>query len=344
MRRFVTLVAVVGLGACGGTGGSGEPATPVEPPTEEPTPEPEPEPVVFPDGTVVLDCEQAPAGTACVPGSQLIRGADTPDECPQPENPAEPVNHQPQATVWVQTFYMDVTEVTYEAYKACEAAGDCNRAGPRYRDFNRPQQPLVGPSWYDAIKYCQAQGKHLPTEAEWELAARGPDGEIHPWGNEPATCERAVIMDETGRSCGVEKQHGQAHKGRTFEVASKPPARHGLYDMVGNAEEWVADWYAKTYERCGEDCTGVNPRGPCGGADRCPGHHYKVVKGGSWYWPAECATGFNRRRHVPSNDPYHHFGFRCAASVEEAQAIIALAETAPPSPADEAPAEEVTAP
>jgi formylglycine-generating enzyme required for sulfatase activity len=252
----------------------------------------------------------------------MIRGFDGPDLCPQPENPAKPVNHHPAAQVWVQTFYMDVTEVTFEAYKACEKAGRCDKAGPRYGDFSRPLQPMIGANWYDARKYCEAMGKHLPTEAEWELAARGPEGATEPWGDEPATCERAVIMDEKGRrSCGIQKSGDNPEKGRTWEVAQKPAGRHGLFDMVGNAEEWTADWYASSFTKCGDACLGEDPRGPCAGADTCPGHVYKVVKGGSWFWPASCATGYNRRPHFPANQPYHHFGFRCAASVDEAQKL-----------------------
>jgi formylglycine-generating enzyme len=280
---------------------------------------PKPAPLVAPDGTVALDCATAPAGMACIPGGPATRGFDGPDICPQPENPPKPVNHQPSAQIWLQTYYMDVTEVTFEAYKSCEAAGRCNKAGPRYGDFSRPKQPMIGANWYDASKYCEAQGKHLPTEAEWEKAARGPDGELEPWGNEPATCDRAVIMNEAGqRSCGVKKRGDLPEKGRTWEVAQKPVGRYGLYDMAGNGEEWVADWYAPTYAKCGEPCLGTNPEGPCKNADKCPGYTEKIVKGGSWFWPGSCATGYNRRPHVPSNNPYHHFGFRCAASTDEA--------------------------
>jgi formylglycine-generating enzyme required for sulfatase activity len=229
----------------------------------------------------------------------------------------------------MQTYYMDVTEVTYAAYKACEAAGDCNRAGPRYRDYDRPEQPMVGANWYDAKMFCEAQGKHLPTEAEWEKAARGPDGHAHPWGDEPATCDEAVIKNASGRSCGIEKQGGQPAKGRTWEVAKKPAGVYGLYDMLGNAEEWVADWYVQDYDQCGEDCAGIDPLGPCGGEEPCAGKNFKMVKGGSWYWPETCAKGFHRRPHFPANEPYHHFGFRCAASAEEASALIAAATTTP---------------
>ncbi|MCA9495208.1 MAG: SUMF1/EgtB/PvdO family nonheme iron enzyme, partial [Myxococcales bacterium] len=179
-------------------------------------------------------------------------------------------------------------------------------------------------------------GKHLPTEAQYEKAARGPDGDDTPYGKGEVTCDQAVVMNAEGvRSCGVDKAPPHPEKGRTFEVAQKPAGRYGAHDLVGNAEEWVYDWFSKDYEACGADCLGTDPRGPCGGADDCAGHTLKMVKGGSWYWEPMHATGWHRRPHVPNNHPYHHFGFRCAASLEEGAAL-----TAPPPEPE--PAEEPT--
>ena len=166
----------------------------------------------------VLLCGPVPEGMACIPGGWSTRGTDD-----------GPENTRPAERVWLQTFHMDVYEVTHEQYGACMKAGRCGRAAPIYRDFSRPRQPMVGVSWYDAKRFCEARGKHLPTEAEWEKAARGPDGRLHPWGDEPATCERAVIRDRRlGRSCGVKKRGKKPEKGRTFEVGSRPPGVYGL--------------------------------------------------------------------------------------------------------------------
>jgi len=256
-------------------------------------------------------CGEPPAGMACIPGGPFVRGTDD-----------GPPNTRPAAVVTLSTFYMDLYEVTNEEYQACVKARMCDPAGPRYVDYDRPRQPITGVSWYDAEKYCRAQGKHLPTEAEWEKAARGPDGHLYPWGDEPVTCKRAVIMDSTGRSCGVKKARGKhPEKGRTLEVGSRPPGIYGLYDMIGNAWEWVADWYSESYGACGQACLGKDPKGPCNGKDPCKGHRMKLVRGGSWYWPASYNTGVYRRPHYPSNEPFHHFGFRCAASEEEARAL-----------------------
>ncbi len=255
----------------------------------------------------VVACTAAPTGMACIPGGEFERGTDT-----------GPKNARPQQKVWVQTFYMDLYEVTFAEYKACEKKGKCPKAGPKYSDFNRPRQAMTGVNWFDSAAYCKAQGKQLPTEAQWEKAARGTSGATFSWGNEPATCQRAILMDASGRSCGVKKRHSQPEKGRVMEVGLKPAGAYGLFDMAGNSWEWVADWYSASYAKCGDACQGIEPKGPCDGADNCPGHHEKLVRGGSWYWPAEYATAFYRRPHAADNEPFHHFGFRCAASPEQA--------------------------
>lgn len=282
-----------------------------------------------PDGTTALACDGAPAGMACIPGGSFIRGADAPHECNQQlptrmKRVKGRVDTAPVATVWQQTFYMDVTEVTYEAFRACIKSGKCDKAGPGYSDFNRPTQPIAGVSWYDADNYCRVMGKHLPTEAEWEKAARGPDGKLAPWGDAEATCQLAVIKDASGRSCGVKKR-GLPEKGRVLEVKSRPAGVYGLYDMAGNVEEWTADWYSVDYAECGAACLGTNPRGMCAGKATCKDHPYKSVRGGSWYWEASHANGYHRRPHFPINKlkegGFHHFGFRCAASVDEARAL-----------------------
>jgi formylglycine-generating enzyme required for sulfatase activity len=259
-----------------------------------------------PTPPAALPCGEVPAGMACIPGEWFLRGTDTKDK-----------NARPAATVWTQTFYMDLNEVTIAEYKACKKQGKCPESGPAYPDFSRARQPINGVTWYAAVAFCKAQGKRLPTEAEWEHAARGNDGRTYPWGNEPANCKRAVILQPgLGRSCGVKMDGPHPEKGRVLEIGSRPPALYGLYDMAGNSFEWVQDWYSSSYAKCGADCLGINPKGPCGGSEKaCPGHPEKIVRGGSWYWEAYRATTFHRREHFPSNHPFHHFGFRCAADV-----------------------------
>ncbi|MBK8259171.1 MAG: SUMF1/EgtB/PvdO family nonheme iron enzyme [Polyangiaceae bacterium] len=268
-----------------------------EPSTQVETPPPDP-------------CEGKVVGMACIAGGEFLRGSVK-----------GAANEQPQARIWVDSFLMDITEVTVEAYEGCVSAKKCKPAHTVYNDFSRPKQPKVGIRWYDAVDFCKAFGKHLPTEAEWEKAARGTDGRLYPWGDQVADCNLAVIKDARGRSCGVLKAGADPDKGRTFEVGSKPPNQYGLLDMSGNAWEWVADWYSPSYSACGDACLGKNPKGPCDGAEPCKGKGERVVRGGSWFWDASYATTTHRHHHYPSNNPYHHYGFRCAASLNEAKAL-----------------------
>jgi formylglycine-generating enzyme required for sulfatase activity len=256
-----------------------------------------------------------PADMVCIPGGAFLRGVDV-------ERARKlgwkHLRATPQSTVSVSTFLLDKTEVTVEAWRACVATGACRKgAGPLYEDFDAPKQPIAGIKWFDARAFCVAQGKRLPTEAEWEKAARGTDGRMYPWGDDEATCARAVFMNAKGRSCGVKQRSVKnADVGRPEPVGSRPADPAGTYDLAGNSWEWVNDWFSPSWKACGDACQGHDPQGPCAGKDTCPGHTERVVRGGSWYWPAdEMATWF-RRPHMPANSPvFHHFGFRCARSL-----------------------------
>lgn len=244
----------------------------------------------------------APEGMVCVPGGPFWRGNDNakPDE-------------KPRMRITVSPFFMDTYEVTNEQYFQCVEAGKCDPPIKYYAMFARPKQPVVAVSWYESYDYCKYAGKRLPTEAEWEKAARGPNGEVYPWGNEPATCNRAVYEQPLGaKGCGT---------GLTSNVGSRPVGRYGLYDMAGNSWEWVNDWKTECYDGCkqpcGADCSGPDPKGPCGGGPgRCANFHEKVLKGGSWYFTADRMRGAERRGVSPSNRGPHRLGFRCARSVD----------------------------
>ncbi|MFN3603501.1 MAG: formylglycine-generating enzyme family protein [Leptonema sp. (in: bacteria)] len=209
----------------------------------------------------------------------------------------------PEHKVFLDSFWIDQYEVTFSEYQKCVEEKGCSPAKPNYIGFSNPNQPMVGVNWYQARDFCKWKQKRLPTEAEWEKAARGERGEIYPWGNEPATCQKAIIKEKDKTGCGKET---------TWDVGSKGAFRYGLYDLAGNSWEWVLDWYSESYEKCGLDCFKKNPKGPCEGLEPCPGFTKKVVRGGSWFWEGEYATGYNRRSHYPNNKPFHHFGFRCA--------------------------------
>jgi formylglycine-generating enzyme len=257
------------------------------------------------------NCEREIPGMKCIPGGEFVRGSNSYD-----------ADEKPEARIFVSEFYMDTNEVTNEEFNRCLEAGKCKTClkektctyvGAKYgKLYQGPKQPVAGAPWYSAKEYCEFVGKRLPTESEWEKAARGPDGNIFPWGNEPATCERAIIEDEQGRKGCVPKKLSPPNLMPTQDVGSKAPGAYGLYDMAGNSWEWVSDWYVP-YSKCGEDCFEKDPKGPCKGADTCPGMKYKVLKSGSWWWPARYARGSKRRYNDPGfKEQYHHFGFRCA--------------------------------
>ena len=176
----------------------------------------------------------------------------------------------------VPDFEIDVTEVTVKQYRVCvEDSGSCSRAtfagsgipidcnsDGSYR-LNHPVNCVL---WPQAKEYCEWVGKRLCSESEWEKAARGTDGRIYPWGDEPPTCERAIMA-----------QGGSAHTGcdeeRTWPVGSKPAGMHGLYDMAGNVWEWVEDDFG-SYENTPDN-------GEAWIED--PRSSMRIIRGGSFY-------------------------------------------------------------
>ena len=213
---------------------------------------------------------------------------------------------KPRHTVEVSTYYIDQREVTNGAYAACEASGFCPKRDlvmPLYEPFLADDLPAIPISYSRARKYCTWVGKRLPTEAEWEKAARGgAEARTYPWGEEPATCDRAQLQ-----GCAPLT---------TKPVGSFAAGAYGLFDMAGNGYEWVNDWASDCYDgcpkACGAACTGPDPAGPCGGAPDCAGHTRRVVRGGSWFWGADQARGSARRAEPP--EQHHRLGFRCASS------------------------------
>jgi formylglycine-generating enzyme required for sulfatase activity len=207
-------------------------------------------------------------------------------------------NERPVHTVYLDDFYIDKYEVTNASYKACVDASACqppNQTSSFTRDsyFGNSEYdnyPVVFVDWEDARSYCQWRGIgiDLPTEAQWEKAARGTDGRIYPWGNN---------IDQTYANYNDTV-------GDTTEVGSYENGRspYGVYDMAGNAWEWVADWLSDTYYL---DTPLTNPPGPTSG-------QYRVLRGGSWHDDKTIVTtsnrGWNQLEYFDNID----FGFRCA--------------------------------
>jgi len=177
-------------------------------------------------------------------------------------------------------FWLGQTEVTVAAFQAfSRSAGSVVPSGQKAEGH-----PLVNVTWDEAASYCRWIGGRLPTEAEWEYAARGGV-------NEP----RYGVLDAVawhGRNSGVS----------THEVAKKQPNVYGLYDMLGNVWEWVTDWYDDaTYYK---NSPASDPSGPLSGS-------FRVLRGGSWYDVPSGARASSRYRDQPSNR-YNSYGFRCA--------------------------------
>lgn len=200
------------------------------------------------------DCGNVPADMVCIPAATFEMGTSLAMFGGLPIDPWEKPGHMVTIT---KSFWMDKTEVTVEDYAVCWALKICElpMQGPGYNwgVANKEKFPINGVNWYQAKKYCEWKGKRLPTEAEWELAARGTDGRMYPWGNEKPTCQ-LMVSD----SCGTSG---------TQAVGSKPlgASPYGLLDMGGNVVEWCADYFKEDYYY---ESPVVDPQGPMSGTKR----------------------------------------------------------------------------
>ena len=200
--------------------------------------------------------------------------------------------------VVLDAYYIDKYEVSNQDYKGFMKATE--HPAPAYWDdprLSKPEQPVVGVNWYDANAFCEWKGKRLPTEAEWERAAKGPHGNAHyPWGH---------TLDETKANYGQKV-------GKTTAVDSYPAgvSGYGAYNMAGNVFEWVSDWYDPSYFNVSP---ALNPQGPATGLNFANQGPVKVLKGGSWLAPASSLHTSHRFWNQPENNSYGvGLGFRCA--------------------------------
>lgn len=207
-------------------------------------------------------------------------------------------DEDPQHTVTLDGYWIDQTEVTNGMYELCIDAGVCTPPGdissPTHGEYFGNTQftnyPMINVNWNQANTYCEWAGRQLPTEAQWEKAARGTDGRTYPWGENPPN-ENLVNYNE--------------NIGDTTEVGSYPngASPYGALDMSGNVWEWVADWYGENYYA---QSPTNNPTGPSTGKSR-------VIRLGSWFNIDIDISATDRGRDDPKNSAYY-YGFRCALS------------------------------
>jgi len=207
----------------------------------------------------------------------------------------------PQRSVYLNAFAIDQVEVTNERYMAfVTSTGHRNPPNPYGTGSLRSvkgieQLPVVQMTWYDAKSYCSWAKKRLPTEAEWEKAARGIDGRLFPWGDEPATLKQANFDREW-------EEEKTLHPVGSLPAGDSP---YGVQDMAGNAREWVSDWYDPEYYRHAPD---RNPQGP----DKKG--VVRSIRGGSWHSPVADITTSARGRGGFALQT-HGTGFRCVRSL-----------------------------
>lgn len=212
-------------------------------------------------------------------------------------------DERPQHAVYIPAFYIDLKEVTQKQYAVfSEETGMPMPVIPVFEDdlgkITQPELPLVGASWVMARSYCGWVDKRFPSEAEWEKAAGGESSLKWPWGNEAAKGSTNLLDDEDG--------YVYLAPPGSFESGRSP---YGLYDMVGNAAEWVEDWYAPDYY---PDSPLENPKG----APEPKGKlKYRVYRGGSWGDSMVVARVAKRYAAAP-HQTSAVIGFRCARSAE----------------------------
>ncbi len=211
-------------------------------------------------------------------GGLFLMGADRgePDE-------------RPAHTVTLNPFYIDICEVTVGQYTVFLGATGRKKPAFWHPELDRPDDPVVGVTWHDAAAYAAWAGKRLPTEAEWEFAARGgASGTPFPWGDDP------------------DPRHANFASSGIAPVKRFPANGYSIHDMAGNVWEWCSDWYDATYYQVSP---ASNPQGPSIGT-------LKILRGGAWYSNEDQIRIANRYYALPDSRSFHT-GFRCAKSAPE---------------------------
>ncbi len=223
-----------------------------------------------------------------IPSGEFVMGDDG-----SPFGPEKPAH-----VVYLDAFWIDETEVTNAQYRSCVEAGACGAPGlwddAAFSDWTDDRQPVLV-SWSGAQTYCQWAGGRLPTEAEWEKAARGTDGRLWPWGNS--------FVEGRANLKGEEDGYAFTAPVGMFPGGASP---YGLLDMAGNAAEWVADWYAADYYAA---APARNPTGPAGGEKKVI--RGTVANGGGGQEKCRTVARFPADPEPARATPIFLYGFRC---------------------------------
>ncbi len=211
-----------------------------------------------------------------IPAGEFIMGSEDGED-----------DEKPAHAVYLDAFKIDKYEVTNVQYQACVTAEACQAQQSSDDGTTNDYYPVTDVTWEQASAYCAWVGKRLPTEAEWEKAARGTDERMYPWGND-INCEQAYYISCDGHLAIV----------GSYPAGASP---YGVMDMAGNAMEWVADWYDDDYYAY---APARNPMGPANGG-------YKVVRSGLWsHSYNNSARAANREAYAPTTSN-GRIGFRC---------------------------------
>ncbi len=220
--------------------------------------------------------QAAPAGMVLVPAGWFLMGSNEGND-----------NEFPRRRVYLDAYHIDKYPVTNQSYRGA-------RSQEYIAPFNLPAHPAVGITWFQADRHCRSIGKRLPTEAEWEKAARGARGQKYPWGDRWDGSKLIWAQNSGDRTHPVDRS------------ALNHTGPFGAADMVGNVMEWVADWYRKDFYEKAPD---RNPKGPAKGAAR-------VLRGGSWYTDDPWDLDASGRQRITPGFWDDDIGFRCAKGAD----------------------------
>ena len=246
--------------------------------------------------------KQTPKNMAPVPSGFFTMGSDDHGEDEAPEH-----------KVYLDSYFIDRYEVSASDFASF--LNDVNNMNGYYLDnkygilfYNGKYQPRKGfenhpinnIKWQGAYEYCRWKGKRLPTEAEWEKAARGKDGRIYPWGNKLPT-------NDLARYRQIWTKEIKHHVMVPVDIFTKGTSPYGVHHMAGNVKEWVDDWFDREYYD--DPANHINPKGQIGG-------EYKVLRGGSWRDLKGFIYSSFRNNSYPDSR-LDDYGFRCAKSIEK---------------------------